>query len=49
MARARSPNRDKALKIWLKRSGNITNREIAEMLGRRKRPSATGKVGISGM
>ncbi|MCY9508551.1 phage terminase small subunit [Paenibacillus larvae] len=43
MARARSPNRDKALKIWLKRSGNITNREIAEMLGEKEKTISNWK------
>lgn len=32
MARARSPNRDKAFEIYKDRDGNITNREIADML-----------------
>lgn len=33
MARARDPNRDKAKEVWLEHDGNITNRQIAEMLG----------------
>jgi uncharacterized protein YjcR len=33
MARARDPNRDKAKAIWWEHEGNITNRQIAEMLG----------------
>ncbi|MGG3278805.1 phage terminase small subunit [Paenibacillus solani] len=33
MARARDPNRDRALEIWQKHGGNITNRQIAEQLG----------------
>lgn len=32
MARARDPNRDKAFEIWKKNEGNITNREIAQIL-----------------
>ena len=32
MARARSPNRDKAIEIYKDHEGNITNREIADML-----------------
>lgn len=32
MARARSPNRDKALQIYLEHNGNIANRTIAEIL-----------------
>lgn len=32
MARARSPNRDKAFEIYKDYDGNITNREIADML-----------------
>jgi len=31
--RARDPNRDKAFKIYKEHDGNITNREIAKMLG----------------
>lgn len=33
MPRARDPNRDKAKEIWLEYGGNITNRQISEMLG----------------
>jgi len=33
MARARDPNRDRALEIWREHGGNITNRQIAEQLG----------------
>lgn len=33
MARARDPNRDRALEIWREHDGNITNRQIAEQLG----------------
>lgn len=33
MARARDPNRDRALEIWQEHGGNITNRQIAEQLG----------------
>lgn len=32
MARARDPNRDRALEIWREHGGNITNRQIAEQL-----------------
>jgi phage terminase small subunit len=32
MARARSPNRDKAFEIYKNYDGSITNREIADML-----------------
>lgn len=34
MARARSPNRDKAFQIYKDRNGEITNREIAEILNK---------------
>ncbi|MCC3868496.1 terminase small subunit [Terrisporobacter mayombei] len=33
MARVRSPNRDKAFEIYKENDGNITNREIANILG----------------
>lgn len=33
MGKPRSPNRDKSLEIYIKNSGNITPREIAEILG----------------
>lgn len=33
MARARDPNRDRALEVWQKHGGNVTNRQIAEQLG----------------
>ncbi|MGO0884930.1 phage terminase small subunit [Clostridioides difficile] len=32
MAKARSPNRDKALDLYIEHNGNITNREISELL-----------------
>lgn len=32
MARARSPNRDKAFEVYKEHGGNITNREIAKLL-----------------
>ncbi|UDN63754.1 phage terminase small subunit [Clostridioides sp. ES-W-0016-02] len=32
MAKARSPNRDKALNLYIEHNGNITNREISEIL-----------------
>ncbi|CEN87360.1 phage terminase small subunit [Paraclostridium sordellii] len=33
MARVRSPNRDKAFKIYKEHNGNIANREIAKIMG----------------
>ncbi|MGG1673531.1 phage terminase small subunit-related protein [Paenibacillus sp. NRS-1783] len=33
MARARDPNRDRAFELWQEHDGNITNRQIAELLG----------------
>lgn len=33
MARVRSPNRDKAFEIYKENNGNVTNREIASILG----------------
>jgi uncharacterized protein YjcR len=33
MPRARDPNRDRAFEIWREHGGNITNRQIAEMIG----------------
>lgn len=33
MGRARDPNRDKAFEIYKQHSGNITNRQIGELLG----------------
>jgi Phage terminase, small subunit len=33
MARPRSPNRDKAFKIYKRQKGNISNKEISEILG----------------
>lgn len=33
MGKSRSPNRDKALEIYIKSNGNITPREIAKILG----------------
>lgn len=33
MARPRSPNRDKAFKIYKRHKGNISNKELAEILG----------------
>ncbi|WP_059043967.1 phage terminase small subunit [Paenibacillus rubinfantis] len=32
MPRARDPNRDRAMEIWLEHGGDITNRQIAELL-----------------
>lgn len=36
MARARSPNRDKAFEIYKEHNGNITNREIANILNEKE-------------
>ncbi|MCR8981631.1 phage terminase small subunit-related protein [Brevibacillus laterosporus] len=43
MPRERNPNRDKAYKIWLEHNGNITNRQIAEMLGENEKVIAVWK------
>jgi len=43
MLRERNPNRDKAYKIWLEHSGDITNRQIAEMLGENEKVIAVWK------
>lgn len=43
MAKARSPNRDKAFEIWKEHSGNITNREIAQILNEDEKKIAVWK------
>jgi len=43
VAKARSPNRDKALQIWLERKGNISNRELAEMLDEKEKTISNWK------
>lgn len=43
MARARSPNRDKAFDIYIEYDGNITNREIATMLNEDEKVIAVWK------
>lgn len=43
MARARNPNRDKALEIYREHDGKITNREIAAILGEDEKVVAVWK------
>ncbi|WP_309480288.1 phage terminase small subunit [Brevibacillus agri] len=43
MAKARSPNRERALQIWLERKGDITNRELAELLGEKEKTISNWK------
>lgn len=43
MARARSPNRDKAFQIYKDRNGEITNREIAEILNENEKTISNWK------
>lgn len=43
MARARSPNRDKAFEIYKEHNGNITNREIANILNEDEKVIAVWK------
>ncbi|QDX92473.1 hypothetical protein EEL30_09130 [Brevibacillus laterosporus] len=43
MAKARSPNRDKALELWLESGGNISNRELAEQLGEKEKTISNWK------
>jgi phage terminase small subunit len=43
VARQRNPNRDKAYQIWLEHKGDITNRQIAEMLGENEKVIAVWK------
>ncbi|SDW17025.1 Phage terminase small subunit [Marininema mesophilum] len=43
MARARSPNRDKAFEIWKEHDGEITNRKIAEMVAEKEKTISAWK------
>jgi uncharacterized protein YjcR len=43
MARERSPSRDRAFKIWLEHNGDITNRQIAELVGEDEKKVAVWK------
>ncbi|GIO00568.1 phage terminase small subunit-related protein [Brevibacillus laterosporus] len=43
MAKARSPNRDKALELWLESGGNISNRELADQLGEKEKTISNWK------
>ncbi|MGG0808408.1 phage terminase small subunit-related protein [Brevibacillus laterosporus] len=43
MAKARSPNRDKALELWLESGGNIRNRELADQLGEKEKTISNWK------
>lgn len=43
MARPRSPNQDRAYEIYKEHDGNITNREIAAMLGEDEKVVAVWK------
>lgn len=43
MARVRSPNRDKAFEIYKEHNGNITNREIASIIGEDEKKVAVWK------
>ncbi|MFC4768731.1 phage terminase small subunit [Effusibacillus consociatus] len=43
MPRQRNPNRDKAYQIWLEHGGNITNRQIADMIGENEKVVAVWK------
>lgn len=43
MAKARSPNRDRAFELWKERGGDITNREIAAVLGEDEKKIAVWK------
>lgn len=43
VARARSPNRDKALQIYLEHNGNIANRKIADLLGEKEKTISNWK------
>lgn len=49
MARQRSPNRDEALKIYLKHKGNITNRAITEILGEKEKTISNRKSRDAGV
>ncbi|MED1790325.1 phage terminase small subunit [Brevibacillus laterosporus] len=43
MAKARSPNRDKALELWLESGGSISNRELADQLGEKEKTISNWK------
>ncbi|WP_068791854.1 phage terminase small subunit [Brevibacillus laterosporus] len=43
MTKARSPNRDKALELWLESGGNISNRELADQLGEKEKTISNWK------
>lgn len=43
MAKARSPNRERALQIWLECNGGISNRELAEILGEKEKTISNWK------
>ncbi len=43
MARARNPNRDRAYELWKERGGQITNRELAAVLGENEKKIAVWK------
>ncbi|ATO50133.1 phage terminase small subunit [Brevibacillus laterosporus] len=43
MAKARSPNRDKALELWFESGGNISNRELADQLGEKEKTISNWK------
>lgn len=43
MAKARSPNREKAMEIWLERKGNVSNRELAAMLDEKEKTISNWK------
>lgn len=43
MPRERNPNREKAHQIWIEHKGDITNRQIAEMLGENEKVIAVWK------
>lgn len=43
MAKARSPNRDKAFKLWQESGGKVSNREIAAKLGEDEKKIAVWK------
>ncbi|MFF2907934.1 hypothetical protein [Paenibacillus sp. NPDC057934] len=49
MARARDRTVTKHIQIWLKHSGNITNRQIVEQLGIDEKRSPAGSSMINGM
>lgn len=43
MAKARSPNREKALQIWLEHKGEISNRALADLLGEKEKTISNWK------